>query len=109
MIGKSIVVDAVVHPYNLGADNQNHAAQAQLDDLTRQVQSAVADVRRLVYGLRPPAVDDLGLIGAMLKQDPDVKSETFFTHQDAYNEFKKIFADQKVLIETVTPAGVPAI
>ncbi len=44
------------------------AAQAQLDDLTRQVQDAVADVRRLVYGLRPPAVDDLGLMGAIKEQ-----------------------------------------
>jgi signal transduction histidine kinase len=44
------------------------AAQAQLDDLTRQVQDAVADVRRLVYGLRPPAVDELGLIGAIREQ-----------------------------------------
>jgi two-component system NarL family sensor kinase len=43
-------------------------AQAQLDDLTRQVQEAVTDVRRLVYGLRPPAVDDLGLIGAIEEQ-----------------------------------------
>lgn len=40
-------------------------AQSQLDDLTGQVQEAVADVRRLVYGLRPPAVDDLGLVGAI--------------------------------------------
>ena len=43
-------------------------AQSQLDDLTRQVQEAVADVRRLVYGLRPPAVDELGLIGAITEQ-----------------------------------------
>ena len=43
-------------------------AQSQLDDLTRQVQDAVADVRRLVYGLRPPAVDELGLIGAITEQ-----------------------------------------
>jgi signal transduction histidine kinase len=43
-------------------------AQAQLDDLTRKVQDAVADVRRLVYGLRPPAVDDLGLVGAIQEQ-----------------------------------------
>ncbi len=39
-----------------------------MDDLTRQVQDTVADVRRLVYGLRPPAVDDLGLIGAIKEQ-----------------------------------------
>jgi signal transduction histidine kinase len=44
------------------------AAQAQLDELTRQVQEAVADVRRLVYGLRPPAVDELGLVGAIREQ-----------------------------------------
>jgi two-component system, NarL family, sensor kinase len=44
------------------------AAQAQLDELARQVQDAVADVRRLVYNLRPPAVDDLGLIGAIEEQ-----------------------------------------
>jgi signal transduction histidine kinase len=48
--------------------NDPAAAQAQLDDLTRQVQDAVADVRRLVYGLRPPAVDELGLVGAIKEQ-----------------------------------------
>ena len=32
------------------------------------MQDAVADVRRLVYGLRPPAVDDLGLVGAITEQ-----------------------------------------
>jgi predicted TIM-barrel fold metal-dependent hydrolase len=31
VIGESIVVDAVVHPYNLAASNQNSAAQPQLD------------------------------------------------------------------------------
>ena len=30
-----------------------------------QAQDAVADIRRLVYGLRPPALDDLGLVGAL--------------------------------------------
>jgi hypothetical protein len=31
MIGDAVVVDAVVHPYNLSQENQNPAAQAQLD------------------------------------------------------------------------------
>jgi two-component system NarL family sensor kinase len=30
-----------------------------------QAQAAAADVRRLVYGLRPPALDELGLAGAL--------------------------------------------
>ena len=41
------------------------AAEGLLLDLKADAQDAVADVRRLVYGLRPPALDDLGLLGAL--------------------------------------------
>jgi signal transduction histidine kinase len=34
-------------------------------ELKADAQAAVTDVRRLVYGLRPPALDDLGLLGAL--------------------------------------------
>jgi signal transduction histidine kinase len=44
------------------------AAAEQMDVLTGQTQAAVAEVRRLVYGLRPPALDELGLIGALGEQ-----------------------------------------
>ena len=40
-------------------------AEALLLDLKQQAQDAVADIRRLVYALRPPALDDLGLIGVL--------------------------------------------
>jgi signal transduction histidine kinase len=43
-------------------------AQALLNDLKTQSQAAVRDVRRLVYDLRPPALDDLGLVGALREQ-----------------------------------------
>src|SRR5262249_23511554 len=39
-----------------------------LVELRAQTQAAVADVRRLVYGLRPPALDDLGLVAAIRAQ-----------------------------------------
>jgi signal transduction histidine kinase len=41
------------------------AAAAQLEQLTGLLQQAVADVRRLVYDLRPAALDQLGLVGAL--------------------------------------------
>ena len=44
------------------------AADALLRELKSQTQEAVSDVRRLVYGLRPPALDDLGLIPAIRQQ-----------------------------------------
>jgi signal transduction histidine kinase len=42
-----------------------NAAIEQLQDLHRQTQEIVADIRRLVHQLRPPALDDLGLVGAV--------------------------------------------
>jgi signal transduction histidine kinase len=40
-------------------------ADALLGDLATRTEEAVADIRRLVYALRPPALDDLGLVGAL--------------------------------------------
>ncbi|MFW5942545.1 MAG: histidine kinase [Chloroflexota bacterium] len=40
-------------------------AQALLQDLKAQSMAAVQDIRRLVYNLRPPALDELGLLGAL--------------------------------------------
>lgn len=41
------------------------AAVAALPGLRAQARAAVGDVRRLVDGLRPPALDELGLLGAL--------------------------------------------
>ena len=40
-------------------------AQALLSDLAERVRGAVADIRLAVYGLRPPALDELGLVPAL--------------------------------------------
>src|SRR5215213_9923831 len=40
-------------------------AQEQAAELRTELRAAVADIRRLVHGLRPPALDELGLIGAL--------------------------------------------
>jgi signal transduction histidine kinase len=44
--------------------NREAAAQA-LDELHAESAQAIAEIRRLVDGLRPPAIDELGLIGAL--------------------------------------------
>jgi signal transduction histidine kinase len=41
------------------------AARALLGSLKTHSQSALADIRRLVYALRPPALDELGVLGAI--------------------------------------------
>lgn len=37
-------------------------------DLTTRTQAAITDIRRLVYALRPPALDELGLLAALREQ-----------------------------------------
>jgi len=39
--------------------------RALLDDLRRDTRAALSDVRRIVDDLRPPALDELGLVGAL--------------------------------------------
>jgi two-component system NarL family sensor kinase len=51
-------------------DGQPPAAQtrALLERLRDETQGAISGIRRLVYGLRPPALDDLGLVAALQTQ-----------------------------------------
>jgi signal transduction histidine kinase len=44
------------------------AADKLLQELSAHTQAAIADIRRVVYDLRPPALDDLGLVLALREQ-----------------------------------------
>ncbi len=41
------------------------AADAEMLELQAEIRSTIADIRRLVYALRPPTLDELGLVGAI--------------------------------------------
>jgi signal transduction histidine kinase len=45
-----------------GAHVDDAQLRGLLADLTTDVREAIDDIRRLVYGLRPPALDDYGLV-----------------------------------------------
>lgn len=44
------------------------AAQEGMNELRQQIQSVITDIRRVVYDLRPPALDELGIIPAIREQ-----------------------------------------
>ena len=46
-------------------EREPEAVAQLITELRAEAQEAVSDVRRLVYGLRPPALDDLGLVPAI--------------------------------------------
>ncbi len=54
-------LDAV---YNL-ADRDSGAVKKMSTELKAQMQEVLADIRRIAYNLRPPALDELGLVGAL--------------------------------------------
>jgi len=57
-------------------------ADALLSDLAARTQATVADIRRLVYALRPPALDELGLLSA-LRELTLQSSDQVSVHLDA--------------------------
>jgi signal transduction histidine kinase len=46
-------------------DSDPSSAKGHLEETSSDVREVVADVRRLVHDLRPPALDDRGLVGAL--------------------------------------------
>jgi signal transduction histidine kinase len=52
---------------NLLTQDSKRADQL-LEGVRQQAQEAIADIRRLVYALRPPALDELGLLSALREQ-----------------------------------------
>jgi len=57
----SFKLDAV---YNL-AERDADAVKKMSTELKAQMQEVLADIRRIAYDLRPPALDELGLVGAL--------------------------------------------
>lgn len=49
-------------------DRDPETAKALLKDLKAQSKDAITDIRRLIYDLRPPALDDLGLVAALRQE-----------------------------------------
>jgi signal transduction histidine kinase len=68
-------------------------AEEMLSRLKDQTQDTVGDVRRLVYGLRPPALDDLGLVAAVRQQAE--------SHGFVYGDLSNIAVTTAVEGETV--------
>jgi signal transduction histidine kinase len=56
------------------------AADALATELRAELKTAIADIRRLVNGLRPPALDELGLVGALQRVAERTGSEDGGVH-----------------------------
>jgi signal transduction histidine kinase len=77
------------------------AADALLEKLRADTSAAIAEVRRLVEGLRPPALDELGLLGA-------VRQHAASLHADGGSPLKVTISAPDPLPELSAAAEVTA-
>jgi len=68
------------------------AAEELAGELREELRTAIADIRRLVHGLRPPALDELGLFGALQRLAENIGADA---------------AGPRISVEV--PAGLPPL
>lgn len=64
LTGFAMAVDAATNQL----DSAPEETRQILDQLRLEMTRVIEDIRKLIYGLRPPALDDLGLVGAVRAQ-----------------------------------------
>ncbi len=67
-----------------------------LSQLEGDIETAMMDIRRLVYELRPPALDELGLLGALRSQVAQYDSSALSIHFEATESLPTLSAAVEV-------------
>lgn len=78
------------------------AVDALLGELKTQTQAAIADVRRAVYDLRPPALDELGLVPALRAHAARLEGEGLHIIIDTQNTLPGLPAAVEVAAYRIT-------
>ena len=80
------------------------AAEEVVVELRHELRSAIADIRRLVYDLRPPALDDLGLVESLrqLAQRYGAKDEPLRVLVEAPDDLPNLPAAVEVAVYRIT-------
>jgi two-component system NarL family sensor kinase len=86
------------------------AAQEGMNELRQQIQSVITDIRRVVYDLRPPALDELGVIPAIREQAQQFSTGGLQVLVDAPDQTPPLpaaveVAVYRIVVEALTNVG----
>jgi two-component system NarL family sensor kinase len=86
------------------------AAQEGMNELRQHIQSVITDIRRVVYDLRPPALDELGVIPAIREQAQQFSTGGLQVLVDAPDETPPLpaaveVAVYRIVVEALTNVG----
>jgi len=87
-------------------ESDRAAARELLSGLKSQARSAVADILRLVYELRPPALDQLGLVGAVRETAAQCGADGLPVSVEAPEELPPLPAAVEVAAYRITPEAM---
>ena len=73
-------------------------AEEKLVELRQQIRAVIADIRRVVYNLRPPALDELGMLPAIREQAAQFSMEGLMVRVDAPDSLPTLPAAIEVAI-----------
>lgn len=81
-------------------------AAQQMGELREQIRSVITDIRRVVYNLRPPALDELGLVSAIREQARQFSVDLFQVFVDAPDSMPPINAASEVAAYRIVSEGL---
>jgi two-component system, NarL family, sensor kinase len=85
------------------------AVDPLLADLKSQAQMAIGDIRRTVYDLRPPALDELGLISALQAHAARLENENLQITMHVPNDLPQLSAAIEVATYRIVVEGMTNI
>jgi signal transduction histidine kinase len=73
-------------------------------EIRAELKSAIGDIRRLVHGLRPPALDELGLVGALRQRALQYGAGGMYQTPDGAQA-----GDPHLSVSVIAPADLPPL
>jgi signal transduction histidine kinase len=87
--------------------SDSRCARELLDAVRSDISDAIAQIRHLVYGMRPPALDEMGLVEALRQQSRGLVRDVDFVVKDDLGELPAAVevAAYRIVMESLTNAA----
>jgi signal transduction histidine kinase len=83
-----------------------HAAQGMVTEFDDEIREAIDDIRRVVYDLRPPTLDELGLVGAARAYAAHCSRQVY---QQAGQDSDQPSGEEALSIQVEAPEELPPL
>ena len=87
-------------------ERDHHPVAGEIEELAEQAQASIRDIRRLMYDLRPAALDELGLVPALREYLAHSQQEYGLTIEFTANEDRRLPTSVETALFRITQEGM---